>query len=129
MSKWGGGLWESSPRYFFFGLNGVIRVVLDVIDGRRDDPLDLEMIRIISNIFSMYNTGEPSEPEIFLKNKIKQPLDPSPTLCKGVGEGGGGQRGHVPPPLSKVGGGHKWVLSPPLLDRLCVLILLFFHIL
>ena len=33
---------------------------------------------------------------------------------KGVGEGGGGRGGGAhASPLSKVGGGHKWVCAPP----------------
>ena len=35
-----------------------------VYDGRRDNPWNLEMIWIFTNIYTMYNTGEPSEPEI-----------------------------------------------------------------
>ena len=35
-----------------------------VYEGRRDNPLSLEVIRIFFfNIYSMYNTGERSEPE------------------------------------------------------------------
>ena len=48
---------------------------------------------------------------------------------KGVGEGGAGGGGARASPLSKVGGGHKWVCAPLLLGRAKVLISLFAHIL
>ena len=34
------------------------------------------------------------------------------SMSKGVGEGGAGGGGHVPPHFQKWGGGHKWVCAP-----------------
>ena len=82
MCKWchsGGGVWGSSPTKIF-GLNGVkscnvrqnkpgngtfIKARYSVYDGRRDNPWNLEVIRIFQIFYTMYNTGEWNEPEFF----------------------------------------------------------------
>ena len=75
-----------------FGLNGVkscnfrqykhgngtfMKARDSVYDGIRDNPFNVEVIRIFFflNIYTMYNTGERNKPE----ERLTQPLTPSPT--------------------------------------------------
>ena len=87
MAHWGGGGVLGNLSQIIFGLNGVkscnfrqyehgngtfMKARDSVYDGRRDNPLNLELI-LFFYIYTLFNTGERSEPE---KKKIKTTFDP-----------------------------------------------------
>ena len=78
-----------------------------VHDGRRGNPLNMEMIRIFQT-FTLYNTGERSEPEKNYKNKIKTTFG-TPLLPI--------KYPHKTPPLTNLRGGPD-PRSPPLDPRM-----------
>ena len=84
MSQGGGGSWGPPQKFFCLNCvkscnfrqnkhgNDIFMKPRDSVhDGRRGNPLNMEMIRIFQTFYIIYNTGERSEPEKNYKNKIK----------------------------------------------------------
>ena len=117
----GGGVWGSSPKNIF-GLNGVkscnvrqnehgngtfIKARYSVYDGRRDNPLNLEVIRIFQIFSPCIILASGASQKIFYKNKIKTTFGP-PLLRLPI------KYPHKTPPLTNLrGGGGPDPRSPP----------------
>ena len=116
----GGGVWGSSPRKKF-GINGVkscnfrqnkhgngtfIKARGNCVWREKGLPFEFGSDSDFSNIYTMYDTGERSEPEKNIKIRWKQPLDPSPTH----------QTSTQDPTSDKSQGGSGPPVPPPPLD-------------